>query len=215
MMPKQTHSVPSPAARVLAAITAAALLASTLSACASRPRASDVQADRARSLGEAVALANRGQSAMRAGEHTRAIEFFTQSIQAAPDFGASWHELGLAYMKRGQDDDFMKAGQALQRAASLMPTDPKPLRNLGILYQQRGFEAEALKHFEDALTIAPNDIDSLRGASASVKLLKRSDQLTLDMLKRAQMIETDPAWRDLIMRERIRVENEIEERLKG
>jgi hypothetical protein len=35
------------------------------------------------------------------------------------------------------------------------------------------------------------------------------------MLKRAQMIETDPTWRDLIMRERIRVENELEERLKG
>jgi Flp pilus assembly protein TadD len=109
----------------------------------------------------------------------------------------------------------MKAGQALQRAASLMPTDPKPLRNLGILYQQRGFEAEALKHFEDALLIAPNDIDSLRGAAASVKLLKKTDAITLDMLKRAQMIETDPTWRDLIMRERIRVENELEERLKG
>ena len=33
--------------------------------------------------------------------------------------------------------------------------------------------------------------------------------------ERAQMIETDPTWRDLIMRERIRVENELEERLKG
>lgn len=197
---------------VMIAAAASALL---LGACNSGPRASDVQADRQRSLGEAVALANRGQAAMRAGEYTKAIEHFSNSIQAAPDFGASWHELGLAYMKRGTDDDYMKAGQALQRAASLMPTDPKPLRNLGILYQQRGFEQEALKFFEDALTIAPNDIDSLRGAAASVKLLKKSDQLTLEMLKRAQMIETDPVWRDLIVRERIRVENEIEERLNG
>jgi tetratricopeptide (TPR) repeat protein len=190
------------------------LAGGAMSGCSNRPRSNPAE-DRQRSLGEAVTLANRGQSAMKAGEYTKAIELFTQSIQAAPDFGASWHELGLAHMKRGVDDDYMKAGQALQRAASLMPTDPKPLRNLGILYQQRGFEAEALKHFEDALLIAPNDIDSLRGAAASVKLLKKTDAITLDMLKRAQMIETDPTWRDLIMRERIRVENELEERLKG
>lgn len=204
------------AVSMVMAFALAAGVVAGLGACrSSAPRAGDMQAERARSLSEAVALANRGQSAMRAGEHTEAIEFFSQSIQFAPDFGASWHELGLAYMQRGQDDDFMKAGQALQRAASLMPTDPKPSRNLGILYQQRGFEDEALKHFQDALVIEPNDIDSLRGAAASVKLLKKSDSLTLDMLKRAQMIETDPTWRELIMRERIRVENEIEERLKG
>jgi hypothetical protein len=29
------------------------------------------------------------------------------------------------------------------------------------------------------------------------------------------MIETDKEWREIIMRERIRVENEIEERIKG
>jgi tetratricopeptide (TPR) repeat protein len=73
-----------------AMLIAAASVAMLLGACNSAPRAADVQADRQRSLGEAVALANRGQAAMRAGEYSRAIEHFSQSIQAAPDFGASW-----------------------------------------------------------------------------------------------------------------------------
>jgi tetratricopeptide (TPR) repeat protein len=200
------------AARIAAAVCVVACL---LQSGCNRSSRANLSNDSAQRLSEARSLASRGQSAIRSGSYDQAIGLFEQSLSLAPDFGAAWHELGMAYMQRGRETDWIAAQQAFQRAAGLLPSDPTPYRNLGILYQQRGFEEDALRNFEAALVVDPNDLDSLRGAALSGKLLRRSDQSALDRLRRAQMIETDPMWRDLITRERIRVENDIDERLKG
>jgi tetratricopeptide (TPR) repeat protein len=189
------------------------VLAGPLAACKVAPRSdSDSRAQR---ISEARKLAARGQAALKDNDLDGAIQFSQQALALNPDFGAAWNNLGLAFMRRGKDTDFIAAQQAFQSAASVLPSDPTPYRNLGILYQQRGFEDDALRNFENALGIDENDIESLRGATRSIMLLKKSDQMTLQRLKRAQMIETDKEWREIIIRERIRVENDIEERTKG
>ena len=105
----------------------------------------------------------------------------------------------------------VQAGQAFNQAATLLHDDPTPFRNLGLLYQYRGFGEQSLEHFVNALRIDPYDLESLRGATWAGKVLHKSDPAALERLQRAQMIENDPKWRDIITRERIRVENDIRE----
>lgn len=202
-----------PLRTLLAVATLALPLTVSLAGCKVSPRPGTD--NRAQRISEARALAARGQAALKDNDLNNAINYSQQAVAINPDFGAAWNNLGLAFMRRGKDTDFIAAQQAFQSAASVLPSDPTPYRNLGILYQQRGFEEDALRNFENALGIDENDIESLRGATRSIMLLKKSDQMTLQRLKRAQMIETDKEWREIIIRERIRVENEIEERIKG
>ena len=195
-----------PIARGAALVLACACV---LGACASkqRPRLND----RAEMITRSSQIAAAAQAAERDGNLDRAIDLYREAANLNPDFGAAWNNIGTALMKRGKETDRLAAQQALQRAAAALPTDPTPYRNLGILYQQLGYEEDALRYFEQALEIAPNDRDSLRGAIMAGKLLIRSDEAGLDRLRRAALVEADKDWQDLIRRERIRVENDLEE----
>ncbi len=190
-----------------------ALLAGMVGGCKVHRRLSPD--DRSQRISESRVFASRGQAALKNNQLDDAVRYLQQAVSLNQEFGAAWNNLGLAFMRRGKDTDFIAAQQAFQSAASVLHTDPTPYRNLGILYQQRGFEEEALRNFEQALLVNENDIESLRGATQSIKLLRKTDQITLQRLRRAQMIETDPKWREIILRERLRVQNELDERAKG
>ena len=163
-------------------------------------------------LAKARALAAQGQEAQAGGDFSRAINSYQQAVNAAPDFGAAWNNMGIALMQRQGDTDFVAAARAFQRAGALLPSDPTPWRNLGLLYQQRGFQNEALAFFDQALAVDAYDRDSLRGAAVCGKDLLRADQASLDRLRRAQLNETDPKWLGIITRERMRVEQALVDR---
>ena len=195
--------------RALMVVVCAAL---GLASCAARPvRTAQPPDSRAEQHAKALDLFGQGQRARGAGNLDRAIECYRMSIANNPDLGAVWNNLGLALMDRGTESDFVASGQAFTQAASLLPRDATPYRNLGVLYDTRGFAEDALKHFESALAVNEYDIESLRGATRAGKVLHKSDPAALDRLRRAQMVETDPAWREIILRERIRVEADLKE----
>lgn len=202
-------------ANTLRVATVAALSLATVSLTACNATGSRGTNNYAARINESRELAARGQAALRSKNYDEAIKYTQQAVSVNPDFGAAWNNLGLAFMQRGRDTDYIAAQQSFQKAAGLLPSDPTPYRNLGLLYQARGFEDDALRNFENALLVNEYDIQSLRGATQSIKLLRKADPLTLDRLRKAQMIETDPTWLDIIKRERIRVQNELDERAKN
>ncbi|HEX2838591.1 MAG TPA: tetratricopeptide repeat protein [Phycisphaerales bacterium] len=188
------------------------VFALTLGACARGTRSAGPSLEMgAQSAARARELAAQAQAASKGGNLDKSIDLYRMSLAQSPDFGTVWHELGIVLMKRRADTDLVQAAQALKQAQTLLPSDPTPSYNLGVLYQVQGFEEDALKHYEEALAIDPYHMDALRGAARSGKVLHKSDPAALDRLKRAQMIERDPTWRDLIVRERIRVENDLRE----
>jgi tetratricopeptide (TPR) repeat protein len=194
-----------------------ALCAAILLAACSKPKGTPGNAGAVADAGsarvlEATSLAAQAQNAQAAGDLSKAVTLYKQSVDLYPSIGAAWNNLGIALMQRGQEADFVAAAQAFQRAGNLLPTDPTPARNLGLLYQSRGFEEDALRYFEQALDIDPNDIDSLRGAAVSGKNLRRADEISLERLRLAQLRESDPKWRDIIQRERVRVEQDLAEK---
>ncbi|MFO0830234.1 MAG: hypothetical protein U0637_00185 [Phycisphaerales bacterium] len=196
------------ASAVLAGLT----IALSLGACAHQVRTATPPPDaRTQNAGKARELAAQAESAAKDGKLDHAIELYRMSLANYPDFGAAWNNLGLLLWKRAQGTDIMQAGQAFTQAAAILHDDPTPYRNLGHLYQARGFSEQALEHFANALKVDPYDLDSLRGAATAGKVLHKSDAAALERLQRAQMIENDPKWRDIITRERIRVENDLRE----
>lgn len=167
--------------------------------------------DRAEAVRESSALFAQGRRAEQAEQWDRAIELYQRAVVLNPDFGAAWNNLGSALARRAGEMDRLGAQQAYQRAASLLPTDPAPNRNLGTLYLNQGWAGEAARYFRDALAIDPNDVQSLRGLASAGKLLRESGQWYLEHLRRAQLVEADPRWREIIVRERLRVESDQEE----
>lgn len=180
-------------------------------ACAPRSAGPRQLPSVAQSIDEARSLAARGQAAHDAGKLDDAIELYRGAVRAYPEFGAAWNNMGTALMARAGQGDFVEAQQALQRAAAILPDDPTPSRNLGLLYQQRGFAKDACAHFEQALEIDPFDRDSLRGFVACGKQLRRADVKLLEVCKRAKLSESDPAWRAIMDREYLRIENDLRE----
>lgn len=184
----------------------------TLVACAGGQRSKAPTPDtRAQTTAKARDLASQGEAAAKSGNLDKAIELYRMSLATNPDFGAAWNNLGLLLWKRAKDTDIVQAGQAFNQAATLLHDDPTPYRNLGLLYQFRGFGEQSLEHFVNALRVDPYDLESLRGSTWAGKVLHKSDPAALERLQRAQMIENDPKWRDIITRERIRVENDLRE----
>jgi len=182
--------------------------AAMLCACASSKPAAD-RASPDESLRRAMNLAASAQQAHVSGNFTKAIDLNKQSIAINGELGGVWNNLGISLMSRGKDLDFLEASQAFKRAADLLPGDERPYENLGVLYHDRGFDDDALRYFTLALERNPNALRSLRGAVGAAKGLLLSDDAGLERTKRALLIETDPAWREIFEFERLRVQQDL------
>lgn len=158
----------------------------------------------------ARALAMNAQRAEKAGEVDRAISMYREAIETDPSAPAQWwNNLGALLMGK-QPPDYVNASVAFRAAAALDLTDPRPRVNLGMVYYEAKHDAKALEAFEEALALDRNDLNALRAAVRSQKRMLRVDQASLERAQRGLMIESDPVWRDIFLRERIRVESRLE-----
>lgn len=183
-----------------------------LGGCANKKKAGfDLPLEDPRALERALQLTAAGDAAQRAGKHEDAIAKYREALSIREDVGQTWNNFGLALyavQKRAE------AAQAFRRAADLMPSDPRPLENLGLLYMENDFYDEALKNYGESLGRDPNYLPSLRGAVKCAKLTNKSTTEGLERVKRALMQETDLTWREIFRVERIRVEQDLAERAK-
>lgn len=191
----------------------AALAGSLMSGgCAHKKQPSfELPAEDPKALELALQRTAEGDAAQRAGKLSEAIDRYREALQIREDVGQTWNNLGLALYAQQRRAE---AAQAYRRAADLMPTDPRPLENLGILYMENDFYDEALKNYSESLGRDPNYLPSLRGAIKCAKLLNRSDTAGQERIRRALMQETDPAWREIFRIERIRVDQDLADRAK-
>ena len=194
---------PLPVAR-RALILAAAF--SALTGCSSPgPRLTPglMPADQARDVDQAVSLAGRGDKAMERGDTSNAIELYRKSVEAYDGFAAAWNNLGVALMRR---DDFAAAEEAFIQAALADPTDPRPRYNQGLLYLERGYPADARRHFGEALKADANDLDAMMGAIRADVLLGSESDETLDLIRRSLFRVRSDDQRLWLERNRLRIE---------
>jgi hypothetical protein len=89
----------------------------------------------------------------RQRNYGKASTLFEEALKALPTPDVYYY-LALCYQEMKEDD---KALKYLKEGAEKFPKDPALMKALGLLYYQKGDEAEAKKVFEEAVRLSPED----------------------------------------------------------
>ncbi|MDX2130860.1 MAG: hypothetical protein SFY69_02260 [Planctomycetota bacterium] len=182
-----------------------------LAGCASNRRAGNAELP-ARDAQLAAELAAQGERAIDKEDWARAISLNREALRHHDGLGAAWHNLGIALMQTREN---LEAASSFQRAAELLPTDPRPYENLALLHMNAGWHEDALRLYELSLERGAYHVPSLRGAVLAARELNQSTPAGLERVKRGILVEKDPAWRVIFEREQVRVAQDLAEREKA
>lgn len=155
---------------------------------------------------EARALLLQADQARKSGHSEEAIALYRRSLGLDGSNSAAWHNLGTLLIEQ---KDYMAAASSLRSAADLAPLDPRPLESLGLTYFSAGYDEEALEHYMESLRRDPNWLGSIRGVAMCAYRLHKASDAILEVLGRGVMLERDNTWRQMLQRERIRVEQQL------
>lgn len=158
-------------------------------------------ADEARRLNKARDIAAQAQ---RTKDPSRAAELYKEAVREYREFPSAWTNLGVLMMN---DEQYLQAAEAFNTAAELDATDPRPLYNLGLLYDRRGYLREARGYYERAIERDANFLPALRGAIRADALLSEGSTQTLQWLERALMLEQDREWQEWMRLQKARIES--------
>lgn len=194
--------------KVVGAMAACVVAGIVLCSCASkRTTEGPIPMPETGSAARARSLAVDAQRAERSGDVDRAIVLYQQSVQAAPDLHWSiWNNLGLLLMQRA---DYPSAGAAFRTAAEFPGSGSVPLENLGLLYHETGHDERALETFIAAISRNPRSLDAHRGALRASKRLQIVSEAALERVVAALQVESDPRWREILMREKLVLETRL------
>lgn len=156
---------------------------------------------------EALRLAERARHVERLGRDEEAAQLYAESLQLDPDLFVSLNNMGVLLMRREQ---YYDAVQLLSRAAELEPGDPRPVTNIALCWQRSMHDRDALRHFEQALERDRHWLPALRGSALSASRLRVVTRESLERAERGLLVESDPRWRELFLRERVRLETALE-----
>jgi tetratricopeptide (TPR) repeat protein len=130
-------------------------------------------------------------AAMDAGNHAEAERLFKAALDADVTFGPAHNNLGKLYYQ--QDKHYLAAWE-FEYAIKLMPNQPEPRNNLGMVFEDVGKLDEAVAHYEQALTLErdnPQLIGNL--ARAHIRRGDRGDDVR-DLLTEVVMKDRRPDW---------------------
>lgn len=125
----------------------------------------------------------RGMIKLMQGDTVSSLTEFNIATSLNPDNYYTWYNKANVHQQLG---DLAEARSAYERALFIQ-WDPDALYNLGLVsYRERRY-TEALSHFESALAIRPNDVDTWKAKGLAMAILgqateaNRSFDLSLQM----------------------------------
>jgi len=133
-----------------------------------------------------------------------AAELYRQAVLTYRELPSAWNNLGVVLMDQQK---YLQAAEAFSTAADLSTADPRPLYNIALLYDRRGYLNEARRYYIDALARDDTYLPALRGAIRADSLLRDGDLQTLEWIKRALILEEDPEWLNWLRLQKTRVES--------
>ena len=101
-------------------------------------------------------LLKRGRDALEAQEFEAAIDHLTALTDHAPEFAEGWNARATAFFA---NDQYGPALADVERVLALEPRHFNALQGLGLIMQELGQSDLALRAFEMAAAIHPNDPD--------------------------------------------------------
>lgn len=131
-----------------------------------------------------------GLALARCGRVAEGVRCLEDSVRLDPEFGLGWLFLGEVLAVAGAGNE--AAGKALQRAAALLPGDPRPPTALGGLLMSMGRHEDALAVYRQAVALAadPTPVDLLNNLGVALERLERREE-AVAMIRSAAMIRPD------------------------
>lgn len=143
-------------------------------------------------------LARDAQRLAESGDTEKAIETYQRALATWREMPAAWNNLGVLFMEK---QNYAEAVGAFKVAADQSQSDPRPLENIAVCYVRSGWATDALKYYGMSLERDPNRIESLRGAVRAAEMVRVRDDATLERIRRALLVETDPQYREYFERQ--------------
>jgi len=135
----------------------------------------------------------------------KAKRLYTEAVSIYRQLPAAWNNLGVLLMN---DQQYLQAAEAFATASDLSPSDPRPLYNIGLLWDTRGYLRDARAFYLRSLNRDASYLPAIRGAVRADTLLNEGSDRTLSLLERGLMLETDPDWQKWMRLQKIRIESQ-------
>lgn len=165
------------------------------------------EAQEAERLQDAVTLSRKGYEAENAGKNDRALKLYREAVAIYPQFAPAWNNAGVLLLEQ---DRYLEAAEAFRTASQLTPDEPRPLYNLALCFDRRGYFEDARGFYRSSLERDPNYLPSLRGLARTEFRLNRADEESLDIIKRALLLEQDSDWVFWLRSRRLALEKQLE-----
>src|SRR5687768_470722 len=140
---------------------------------------------------------------MDGGDFAEAEAVLKDALSADVMFGPAHNNLGKVYYHQG---DLYRAAWEFQYAAKLMPHQPEPLNNLGLVFESAGKLDEAVESYGKAVGAEPDNAQFI-GNLARARVRRGDDgEDVRELLSKLVMRETRPDWADWARRTLSRLE---------
>lgn len=165
---------------------------STVHTAPAKPYAT-LQKDPSRDTDTARALCASAVALIDQGKFAEAEPMLKQALESDVLYGPAHSNLGWVYYQRG---DYYQAAWEFQYAAKLMPYQPEPRNNLGLVMEETGKLNDAIENYDRALALQPDNPELL--ANNARARLRRGDRdpRIVELLEQLVSVEHRPKWRD-------------------
>ncbi len=201
-MQTMVRAMPVRSAALVLALVAAAL--APVAGCQKQLRMgvpAGLAADDAKRLAQAVEIAAKAD---RERDPDRAADGYREAVTTYREFPSAWNNLGLVLMKQ---EKYLQAAEAFSTSAELDTSDPRPVYNLALLWDRRGYVREARDLYAKSILRDDSFLPALRGGIRADSLLNEGSLQTLDWLKRALMLEEEEKWLKWMRLQKARIES--------
>jgi Flp pilus assembly protein TadD len=163
-----------------------------------------VEASPDRDLAAAKRYNARGLERLEKGELTEAGADFRRALVADITFGPAHNNLGKVLFA---EKDWYKAAWEFEYARELMPQEPEPLNNLGLVHERVGELDRAIENYKKAVAMAPDQIE-LTANLARAKVRRGDTDAQLIVLLN-QILDKDlrPEWREWARKQVLRLQS--------
>src|SRR4051812_31585755 len=185
------------------------VMAVLLLTCSCRPMPTEARqayqqdlAARDHAARDSTTLYQQGVDADAQGKPEAARDLFRRAVGADGDNAVAWMALGGVELRL---ENYFEAAEAFHHAARLAPTRYEPHFNLGTVLEAVGRYSDAIKAYEVALSLAPDEPAVIENLARTLIRSGQDPERAEALVHQALRTETRPDWREWLQRQAIRL----------
>ena len=134
---------------------------------------------------------NRAVSLIKSHSYREAQAMLERAIAADPMYGPAHNDLGLVHYYQAE---VYPAAVEYRNAVKLMPREPQPLNNLGLVLELAGKYHEAEQFYAQALALDPDNTEYAGNLARTRVRLGEHDKALTELLAKIVLYDQRPDW---------------------